>query len=40
MRSGVDISEEGLILAANEGLISSFSHTGGKNIREVLGRWR
>ena len=28
--SGVDISEQGLILVTDEGLISSFPHTGGK----------
>ena len=35
--SGVDISEQGLILVTDEGLISSFPHTGGKKIREVWG---
>ena len=38
-RPGVDISFEGLIFAAEKGLISSCPLTGGRKIREVLGRW-
>ena len=37
-RPGVDIIVEGLIFAADGGLICSCPHTGGRKIREVLGR--